>query len=142
MKRLIIPMIVLMAFSSCKKDKDEVTCEASVSGIAGNYKVTKVVISVSGFPDTDVTSSTLSSCNSGGIYQLKADKTAAYTESTACANNDSGKWDVASNNLSIDFEPISGVTLDGSAISGWDCSTLVLSKNAGSGTFKYTLTKQ
>ena len=140
--------MVLATVASCKKDKNDPSCEKSVAGIAATYKITKVTIKVSGFPtETDVTSSMFDACELAATYQLKADKTVVYSESAACGGSGTGTWDVlaggniiwATNGNSIDFPSTAATT----AISGWNCTSLVLTEVPTAGqTYTYTFTKQ
>ena len=147
MKKIILALVVLASVASCKKDKNNSNCEKSVAGIAGTYKITKATVKMTGFPETDVTTSMFDACELAATYQLKADKTVIYTESAACGGSGTGTWDVlAGANITIatsgngmDF-PSSAAT---TSISGWDCNKLVLSEVPTAGqTYNFTLTKQ
>jgi hypothetical protein len=146
MKRIILALIVLASVASCKKDKNDPNCEKSVAGIAATYKLTKVTVKMTGFPEQDVTSS-IDACELAATYMLKADKTVIYTESAACGGSGTGTWDVlaganitiTTNGSSTDF-PNSAPT---TAIAGWDCNSLVLTEVPTAGqTYTYTFTKQ
>ncbi len=141
MKKIILGLIVLASIASCKKSKDAPVCETSVAGIAGNYKITKAIVSVAGFPDTDVTSTWLDDCQKNGVYQLKADKTVVYTETGTCSGSGTGSWDVVSGKISLSTSGDS-YDLASKTISGWDCSTLVVSDDLGGATYKISFSKQ
>jgi len=142
MKKIILGVCLIAAFASCKKDDDEVTCEVSITGIAANYKLTKIVTYFpSPLPDQDITTSILTgSCEQNGIYQLKSDKTITYTEAAGCGGDDTGSWDIVSGKISMNA---GSVFLTDVTVSGWDCNTLTLSQEAGSGIgTRYTFSKQ
>ena len=148
MKRIFLALMVLATVASCKKDKNDPSCEKSVAGIAASYKITKATVAMTGFPETDVTSSVFDACDLNGVYQLKTDKTVIYTETAVgCTGSGIGTWDVVAGNITITFTTGTGTEFPNSAttteISGWDCNTLVLSEVPTAGqTFKYTFTKQ
>ena len=141
MKKTLIALFAVAAFASCKKSKDSVTCEVSVAGIAGNYKITKVIAYFpSPLPDQDVTASILDDCDKSGVYQLKSDKTITYTETASCSNDGTGTWDVVSGKLTINSPAQAFTDLP---VSGWDCGTLVVTEDIGSGAgYKLYFTKQ
>ena len=147
MKRIILALVVLASVASCKKDKNDPNCEKSVAGIAATYKLTKITVKMSGFPETDVTSSMLDACELAATYQLKADKSVIYSESAACGGSGTGTWDVlaganitiSTNGNSMDFPSTAATT----SIAGWDCNSLVLTEVPVAGqTYTYTFTKQ
>jgi hypothetical protein len=143
MKKIILGICVLATIASCKKSSDDVTCEVSVAGITGNYKLTKVVVTLTGFPDQDVTTTLTDDCQRGGVYQLKADKSVVYTEAGGtCTDNGTGSWDVVNNKFSASSN---GGSVDFTSLDvvGWDCGTLTVSQDNGSGSAtKFSLTKQ
>lgn len=141
MKKTLIALFAVAAFASCKKSKDSVTCEVSVAGIAGNYKITKVIAYFpSPLPDQDITASYLTDCDKSGVYQLKSDKTITYTETASCSNDGTGTWDVVSGKLTINSP---GQAFTDLPVSGWDCGTLVVTEDIGSGAgYKLYFTKQ
>ena len=142
MKKVLLGLIVLASLASCKKSSDDITCDVSVAGIAASYKLTNLTAYFpSPLPDQDQTSS-LSSCDLSGIYQLKSDKTVVYTETGgSCSNSGTGTWDVVAGKLSLSspgYADLSNVP-----VTGWDCGTLTLSEDFGSGAgLRYTFTKQ
>ncbi|MFT3911013.1 MAG: hypothetical protein QM737_16460 [Ferruginibacter sp.] len=145
MKKILLGMLVLAAITgtSCKKDKDK-SCEKSVAGIAGNYKVTKYE-SVAGSQTQDQTSSFFTACDLNGIYALKADKTWTYTETGTCTGTDNGTWDVTDGKITV--KDASGFTVaDNLPITTWDCTTLVVfegtNTSAGDVGFRTYYTKQ
>lgn len=147
MKKFILPAFAfVLALSSCKKDDPAPSCEKTVAGIAGNYKVTKLEQVVGGM-STDVTTSVLSACQLGGVFQLKSDKTFIYTEAGgACTDNGVGTWDVVGGALTVTGTSGGSYDIDNATITSWNCSTLVASESANLGgvTIEYraTMTKQ
>lgn len=125
MKKMFLAALVISSvFVSCKKDSDPV-CEKTVNGIAGSYKLTKVELVVSGTPSPI----TLTSCESGAIFRLNADKSVIYTEAgSACSGSFSGTWDVVNNKLSISKSITSGgsvIVYDNAIIDSWNCTDFV-----------------
>lgn len=141
MKKNFFKIFILFALFSCKKNKESISCEVSVAGITGNYKLTKVIIQMPGVPDQDVTSSVSSDCQRNGVYELKSDKTVVYTESGSCSNSGTGDWDVVDGKLTV-YTDGGSFDFASKSISGWDCTSLTLSEDVGGATMKYTLTKQ
>jgi hypothetical protein len=148
MKKVLFGLLMVATIASCKKDDETVSCEVSVAGIAGSYKVTKAVVAITGFPDSDVTTSLFDACERAGVYQFKADKTVVYTETgVGCSGSGVGTWDVVSGNITVNFTTGNGsdfpYTSGPTKVSGWDCSTLTLSEVPTAGqTYKFTFTKQ
>lgn len=143
MKKVLFGFLILASFAACKKKSDDVTCEVSVAGIAGSYKITNITAYFpSPLPDQDVTSSILSACELSGVYQLKTDSTLTYTESGAgCSSTGTGTWNVVNGKLTIsspgyaDFSNLS--------VTGWDCGTLTVTEELGSGAgYRTSFTKQ
>jgi len=142
MKKILVGILVLAAGASCKKSHDDViSCDVSVAGIAANYKITKVVAYFpSGLPDQDMTTTYLTDCERSGVYQLKSDKSLVYNEDAACSTTGSGNWDVVNGKLSMSG---GGQTFSDVPVTGWDCGTLTLSEDFGSGTgYRFSFTKQ
>ena len=143
MKKLFFSVLVVSAlFTNCKKKDDAATtCDATVAGIAANYKITKKVFVTTG-GSIDVTTTQFDACQLAGVYQLKSDKTIIYTETGAsCTGSNTGTWDVVSGKITL-----SGGSLDltGTANSvANNCSNIVITEDLGSGSSEvYTLTKQ
>jgi hypothetical protein len=147
MKKILFGLLVVASIASCKKSSDTVSCDVSVAGIAGSYKITKATVAISGFPtETDITSSLFDACELAAVYQLKADKTVIYTETAACGGSGTGTWDIVSGNIVMSTTG-NGFDLPSTAattkVAGWDCKTLTLSEVPVSGqTYRYTFTKQ
>jgi hypothetical protein len=97
-KILSLALSLLVLTTSCKKNDNNIPgCETTVAGIAGNYKLTKLVASANGI-NTDITY-TIDACALNALYQLKADKTIVYTESGTCSNSAVGTWDVVDSRI-------------------------------------------
>jgi Lipocalin-like domain len=148
MKKILLGLLMLATIVSCKKDDETISCEVSVAGIAGSYKITKAVVSVSGVPDLDVTTTLFDACELAAVYQFKADKTVVYTENgISCSGNGTGAWDIASGNITVSFTTGNGTEFPNVAsltnVSGWNCNTLTLTEEPAPGqSYKYTFTKQ
>jgi Lipocalin-like domain len=100
--RKIISLALYLAIIiiGCKKNNGNLPgCDATVAGIAGTYKLTKIVAAGSGV-NTDITN-TIDACELKAIYQLKADKTAIYNEPGSCSNSTVGTWDVVENRITV-----------------------------------------
>ena len=147
MKKILFGLLMVATIASCKKSNETISCDVSVAGIAGSYKITKATVSISGLPETDITTTLFDACELNGVYQLKADKTVVYTEiGIACSGSGTGTWDIVSGNIvmsstggGIDFPN----TAPSTKVAGWDCTTLTLSEVPVAGqTYKYTFTKQ
>ena len=140
MKKVLFGLLVLGAMASCKKDKNN-SCESTVAGIAGSYKITKITAVIPNFPDQDVTTTFATDCERNGVYQLKSDKTVTYTESGSCSDSGTGTWDIVDNKMTVTTD---GGSLDYSStpITSWDCTTFVLSQDGGGVTYKVYFTKQ
>lgn len=85
---------------SCKKNDKETTCASTVAAIAGNYKITKVTLAGQSVTDSYFAEA----CQKDDVYQLKADKTMAYSDAgTQCspADNGTGDWDVVNGIITI-----------------------------------------
>lgn len=123
---------------ACKKNDKETTCDKTVAAIAGNYKITKVMVN-----GQDQTGAFISeNCVKDDIYQLKADKSLVYVDAgTACspAGDGTGTWDVVNGTISIDHDGY-GVTLDG-AVSN-KCNRLEVTASEFGVTYVVTFTKQ
>ena len=142
MKKIIFSVLLSSALFACKKDKGP-ACETTVAGISANYKITKIEI-VSGSGSTDVSSTFLDDCTRSGLYQLKADKSAIYTEAgSSCTGSGTGSWDVSNNNISIS---VGGFDFSNAPIKSWDCNTLTVTDDFSSSgitaSYRFTFVKQ
>ena len=143
MKKIFLSLLVVATIASCKKSGEDISCDVSLAGIAGSFRITKVVLSVPAIPDQDYTSTYLpDACSQSNIYQLKADGTVVYTENTSCGGNGTGTWSLSGGNITINHSG-SGYDFNATPVSGWDCGTLTLAEDFGSGAkLKYSFTKQ
>ncbi len=147
MKKIILSLFVMSAvFVSCKKDDAPATCQKTVTGIAGNYKITKVeLVSASG--TSDITN-TLDPCQINAIYQLKADNSFVYTEvGSSCTGSSNGSWNVANDAISISSGTGSGaISFTSAPINSWDCTTLSVTEDivfvGTTSNAKFTFVKQ
>jgi hypothetical protein len=140
MRKLFLSALVLsVAFASCKKSSDEATtCGVTVAAVAGNYKITKIMISSLGV-NQDITNDVLTDCEKNAVINLKSDKTATYTESgTGCSATDSGTWDINSGTIS---GSVGTLDFAGASIAN-NCTNIVITESLLSGTQTYTLTRQ
>jgi hypothetical protein len=142
-KTLFIALLSLLVICSCSKSGSSSSCEKTVAGIAGTYKIVKIELGTSG-TFIDITSSALSACEADDRFQLKADKTVVYTDAgTVCspAGDDTGTWDVVGNTLTLSA---GSVDLTGATIDSYDCSKLVASftDNSTGTTLTYRITIQ
>jgi hypothetical protein len=140
MKKILLGMMVLGALASCKKDKASSSCETTVAGVANSFKLTKHSAEVASISQ-DIP---LSTCELAGVYVLKADKTATYTETgTGCDTSvETGTWDVVNGKVTIGVGPF---ILDNMSTITWDCSNLTLGLSQSVGgittTDKYNFVK-
>ena len=140
MRKFFLSALVLTAaLISCKKSSDEATtCGVTVAAVAGNYKITKIMISSLGV-NQDITNDVLSDCEKNAVINLKSDKTATYTESgTGCTGTDSGTWDINSGTIS---GSVGTLDFAGASIAN-NCTNIVITESLLSGTQTYTLTRQ
>ena len=128
MKKMILSAIVLSSvLMSCKKDDPAPACEKTVAGIAANYKITKVEI-VSSTGNSDITSTYLDACKKDGLYQLKNNNTLTYTEAgSSCTDSGTGSWNVVADKITIIAS--GGLGFTNAPITGWDCTTLVITQD-------------
>ncbi|MBV7532173.1 lipocalin family protein [Chitinophaga sp. sic0106] len=109
-------------FSSCKKEDSKPTngCEISITGIAGNYKLTGIQYRESSSKTPIDYMPLQDPCEKDDLLSLKSDGTYDYKDlGIQCDpnGNDNGTWEVKNGNLVID-----GV-LHGT-ITAYDCKTI------------------
>ena len=142
-KILILTFGAIAIFSSCKKKDDTpATCEVSVAGIAGNYKLTKIEAVAAGSA-TDVTSSLIDPCERDDIFQFNSNKSLTYQDAgTACSpsSSGSGTWDVTGGKLVVTHSGNGPDIVSGSVTN--NCTNMVVDDSFGGATFRYTFTKQ
>jgi hypothetical protein len=141
MKKIsILALGVVALMASCKKSDSNPSCEVSVAGIAGNYKISKVELVAAGI-SSDITSQSLDACQRDDIYQLKSDKTVVYQDAgTTCGSAGTGTWNVVNGKLTISHTG-TGNEIDGASVTN-NCSSLIADESAGSGTIRTTFVKQ
>ena len=108
--------------------------------MTGRYRLTKfewVYYNTGGAQDM---SSTLLGCELSGIYTLKPDSTASYTESTGCTGSGSGTWSLSSVILLTAFTFGDGNRINLTYVQSWDCSILVVMTAFPSVEYNYRFT--
>lgn len=143
-KYLFATLVLTTAFVSCKKkDSTPSTCDATVAAVAGNYKITKITLTVAGI-STDATSTFLSeTCLRDNVFQLKADKTLVYADAgTACSPSaaGTGTWDIVSGKITITHDG-DGIVVADATITN-NCSSFTATETDSGTSIKYTFTKQ
>jgi Lipocalin-like domain len=142
-KILILALGAIAIFSSCKKKKDTpATCEVSVAGIAGNYKLTKIETVAAGIA-TDVTNSLLDPCEKDDVYQFNSNKSFTYQDAgTACSPSSvgTGSWDVTGGKLVLAHSGNGPDITSGSVTN--NCTSMIVDDSFGGATLRYTFTKQ
>jgi Lipocalin-like domain len=141
MKKITILALGLVALmASCKKSDSTPSCEVSVAGITGNYKVSKIELVAAGTA-SDITTQSLDVCERDDVYQLKADKTVVYQDAgTTCGSGGTGTWDVVNGKLTISHSG-TGNDIAGASVTN-NCSGLVVEESAGNTTIRTTFVKQ
>ena len=144
MKNLFTIVLLTSLLFSCNKSTVKV-CEKTIAGITGTYKLTKFeLVSFDTGQAQDVTN-TLSPCELSGIYDLRVDKTASYTEMANCTGNGTGTWGLTEGGiLYTSFASGNGSRISNTSIVSWDCIHLVLITHFPSvvNNNRYTLTRQ
>ena len=144
MKALFIPVLLTSLLLSCKKDNIK-TCQKTVPGIAGIYKITKFESVAFSTGQAQDNTSGLTTCELSGIYELRSDNTARYSEITNCNGSGSGTWGLTEGGiLYTSFASGSGGRISGTFIESWDCNNLVVITRFPSAlnNYRYTLTRQ
>jgi hypothetical protein len=119
---------------SCKKN-DKTSCDNTVAALTGNYKITKVTMAGQSVIDMYFSEA----CQKDDVYQLKADKTMAYSDAgTQCspADNGTGTWDVVNGVITI-AHTSSADDVDGTVTN--KCNGFEVTQDMGSG-IKYVIT--
>jgi hypothetical protein len=146
MKNLLAAVLLITLLFSCRKNgvlckEPPEVCERTVPGIAGNYKLTKFeLVSFSTGQAQDVTA-TLTACELSGIYDLRIDRTANYTEMANCNGSGTGTWDLTDGGVLITSF---WTRIRNTSIVSWDCTNLILITHFPSvlNNNRYTLTRQ
>lgn len=101
---LSLSLLALLAATSCKKDKEEMT-PLTKESIAGNYILTQATAQ-SGSSERDVTEFFLEDCERDDIIQFKTDMTFEVTDNGVQCDpptEETGPWALPGNNkISID----------------------------------------
>lgn len=104
---ILASAVLLVAFSSCKKDSSEATCELNATSIQGTYKLTSVKYKLtSSTPEVEVftNGAWYDACERDDTYTFGASNVATYTDAgTACTPNGSqtGTWSLSGSALSL-----------------------------------------
>lgn len=142
-KILILALSAAAIFSSCKKKKDTpATCEVTIAGIAGNYKLTKIEAVAAGVA-TDVTNTYLDPCEKDDIYQFNTNKSFTYQDAgTACAPSSAGTgtWDVTGGKLVLTHSGNGPDIVSGTVKN--NCTNIVVDDLLGTAVLRYSFTKQ
>jgi len=123
-KKLLVPGLLMLLFSSCKKES--ANCDKNVASLSGTYSFVKIEIGTAG-TFIDITSE-LEACELDDKLVLNANGTSSYLDQgTACspAGNETGTWSVSSTGK-MTINNGSSVELTDADITSFDCSTLVL----------------
>ncbi len=107
MKRLLLLSVVfIVAFSSCKKKDDNKDCKLSEVTLAGSYKISAVKYQTSPTaPQVDFFDQFVEPCAKDDILTINANHTYVYQDAgTTCNPNgsESGNWSLSGNNITID----------------------------------------
>lgn len=140
-KTLLIALSSFFVICSCSKSGSSATCEKTVAGIAGTYKITLAETSIAG-TYVDVTS-LIPACKLDDNFQLKSDKSVIYTDAgTSCAPSGSttGTWDVAGTTISLNI-PGFPLPVTSATIVSYNCTTLVATFNSSGTDYRITITK-
>ena len=138
MKKLLIPLALLLVFASCKKS-DSSSCTLSEASVAGTYKVTGATVRAAGtstdinvfdtyFPDA-CDKSELTTFAAGGVLNVHA--------SSGCPTTDdyTSTWSLSGSTLTIDGDPYT--------VKSFTCNTVVVTQTDGSGNITtVTVTRQ
>lgn len=104
---ILASAVLLAAFSSCKKDSSEATCELNATSIQGTYKLTSLKYKLtSSTPEVEVFSNGAwyEPCERDDTYTFGASNVATYTDAgTTCSPNGSetGTWSLTGTSLNL-----------------------------------------
>ena len=136
---LLLAVIAITCFSSCKKDKAEEVAVTKET-VAGNYKLVSIKAK-SGSQSEDITDQYVSGCQKDDIYKLNADGSFVYVDAgTTCETpgDYEGDWTLDGKTLSFDLYEFEVTKFSGSTLIGSITETY---QNV-SVTFEYTFNKQ
>lgn len=138
-KMCLATILVAACFASCKKGHLN-NCKATMTDIAGAFKITKFeTVSYSTGAAQDITSS-LTSCQLSAIYQFNADSTATYNEPANCGGSSSGTWSVSGSGFYASFNSANANRIGLTSITSWNCVDLVLTTLFPSVNYNYRFT--
>ena len=137
----LIPFILLVSFSSCKKDDNKNSnCDKTVKAISGSYSIVKFEYAPTGGSYSE---KPVAACMVDDKLLLKSDGTTQYTDAgVSCGQNlITGSWSIsADGKITINAGPPFGLVKDGN-ITLFDCSSLVITTTIPGQTLRVTLTK-
>lgn len=135
MKKILLPSLVcLIAFSGCKKDKND--CATDTEHVSGTYKLTAMKVKPSGGAEIDVLPF-LDACEKDDLFILNANGTFNYDDAgTVCSPSGdyNSTWSLSGNTITLDGEA--------ATVSSFDCHTLVITQNDAGDVTTITMTKQ
>ena len=116
---LLLAVIAVSSFSSCKKDKEE---EVAVTkeNLVGDYKLVSIKVK-SGSETSDITDQYVPGCQRDDIYKLNADGSFAYVDAgTVCepAGDYEGQWTLEAKTLEFDLYEFNITKFSGSTLVG------------------------
>ncbi|MFT3679585.1 MAG: hypothetical protein QM791_04895 [Ferruginibacter sp.] len=129
---------VLIFAAGCKKESNGPPgCDQTVPGIAGAYKLTKV-LGLQGSAQTDITN-TIDNCQLNALLELKANKIVEYIEYDGCGGSGTGTWDIVDGRIYVTAGPYNFQSF---AIN-YSCSSLsVTEPSAGGAVFINVFSRQ
>lgn len=136
MKKILLAVTILVAVTSCKKDKDDENCTLSSTSIVGSYKTTAVKYKASA-ADAEIDEfATWDACEKDDIVVLNANNSVTYQDagiSCTPSTNDTGAWLLSGSSLNIDGEiytvtafSCSGMTLTRAGTTVGELSTITV----------------
>lgn len=115
---LLFLAISILAFASCKKDKENEDCTLTETNLVGSYKVTSVKYKASASStEIDYIDVFFDPCEKDDILTLNANHTYNYSDAgVTCSPNGNydGDWSLNGNVLSVDGDP--------GTLENFDCS--------------------
>jgi hypothetical protein len=124
----LVSALCLLLLTSCKKDKNDSSCDKTMSAIAGTYMVVKLEVGLSG-SFQDITDQ-LDDCEKDDKLILNANGVTDYQDvGSVCSpsGSDTGTWNInSSGKMTIDDNGSGSTDIQSADITSFDCSTLVL----------------
>lgn len=119
-------LVILITFSSCKKEPASNNCSATTANLVGTYSIAKVEANIA-TPYADITNQYFRSCQRDDRFELKTDGTVAYSDAgTVCDPNGSvsGTWSLSSaGKVSVSA---GSIDVSDAEVVSFDCTTLIL----------------